>query len=91
MKNLTQTDTIEKVRRYSLAVAIISTVGLLVVVLLASWGVIETSSGYDEYSYSPILNTWGSLQSTFSYLLGFSWGIIILILFVIPRKKAEKE
>ncbi len=88
-----ETALFEKIRRYGLLVAIGATVVLLVLKVLETGGAFETSSySYDYFSDSyggP--NFWSKTESIFWYIVGFSWAIILMVLFVIPRKKNDKD
>ncbi|MBN2176272.1 MAG: hypothetical protein JW722_01270 [Demequinaceae bacterium] len=89
MKELTENGTFEKARRWSL-VAAIGTIALLVVLtILESWGAIDyTSCEPDSWGYcygDP--NFWGKLEQTLTVIVGFAFAIIVMVLFVLPRKK----
>ena len=84
--------TFEKVRRYALWTAICSAAVLLVLEVLQTWGAFKTTTPGDYSSdfmdYSGGTTTfWGHLLDSFGVVFGISAGLLIVILFVIPRKK----
>jgi hypothetical protein len=90
MKDLTKAKTFEKVRRWSLVVAIASIAVLVILTVLESWGAISftNSSLLDDYGYYPgEPSFWGKLQETLGIITGFAFAVILMVLFVLPRKK----
>ena len=85
-----KTKMFEKVRRYTLWTAICSAAVLLVLEVLEAWGAFKTSSGGDEmmgYGFGGTTTFWGHLLDSVGIVFGISAGLLIVILFAIPRKK----
>jgi hypothetical protein len=90
MKNLTKAKTLESIRRWSLVVGISAVALLVLLTVLEAWGAISfTDTSYvDEWGYLPGDPTpWGRLQETLGIIAGFAFSVIVMVLFVLPRKK----
>lgn len=86
MKDLTENATFEKARRWSLVTAVSAIILLVLLYVLEAWGAIEFG-GYDDWSWEITTTFWGKLQESLSIVAGFGFAVVLLILFVLPRKK----
>lgn len=89
MKRLTKNATFEDARRWSLVAAIGAITLLVVVTILEAWGAIDFyDTGTDSWGYYLGEQTfWGKLQESLSIIAGFGFAVIVLVIFVLPRKK----
>ena len=85
-----KTKTFEMVRRYTLWTAICSAAVLLVLEVLKAWHAFNTSvggSGMMGLDFGGKTTFWGHLLDSVGVVFGISAGLLIVILFAIPRKK----